>query len=57
MQSIIAKVIMDFDNDALLSDWYGMTFQQILEAMECPGVIVYWGCWTYNELMTVFGVI
>ncbi len=53
-QDKIAKVITDFDKDEVLSDWYGMTLHQILEAMEAPGVIVLWGCWDQDELDTVF---
>ena len=53
----IAKIIKDFDESEYLSDWFGMTLRQIFEAMEAPGVVVYWGCWTESELDTVFGVI
>jgi len=54
MQEKIARVIKDFDPDEVLSDWFGMTLRQILEAMETPGVIVLWGCWSVAELNVVF---
>lgn len=57
MQDIIAKIIKDFCNDDLLSDWYGMTLRQIFEAMEMPGVIIFWDCWSDVELNTVFGTV
>ena len=54
MQSQIAKTIHDFSSDEVCSDWYGMTFRQILKTMDMPGVTVFWGCWTENELDTLF---
>ena len=43
-----------FDQDEMLYDWQGMTLEQILSAMEMPGVIVFWGRWNEVELQTVF---
>lgn len=54
MQDTIAKIIKDFDSGEVLSDWQDMTLRQILSAMEMPGRIVFWGCWSETELSTVF---
>ena len=53
----IAEVILTHLPDEHLPDWYGMTLEQILSAMEEPGVIVMWGCWNNDALATVFSPI
>jgi hypothetical protein len=54
MQKEIAQIIKDFSQDEIISDWFGLTLRQIFSAMEAPGITVFWGCWTEQELETVF---
>lgn len=54
MQNIIAEIIKAFNSNEYLPDWYGMTLRQIFDAMEAPGISVLWGCWSEDELETIF---
>lgn len=55
MQETIKELIKEQDEFA--DDYYGMTLREILSSFEAPGHIVLWGCWSEDELDTVFGVI
>lgn len=54
MQQRIAEVIRQFDPNEVLSDWYEMTLRQILDVVNYLPSGRFWGCWTEDELDTVF---